>query len=630
MSRASPLCTSGLVMTLPVRILQRSAVVATNDGATGAAGVRWNLADLYASPDDPRLRADQEDALKLAQAFAESTRGRVAKLDPKGLADAMAEQETILMLADRGRHYAQLRFAADTSVPAHGALVSACQDRASQVERELLFFRVEWLAVPEERAATILSDPALARYRHPLTVARREKPHILREEEEKILSVKANTGAVALQRLFDEVVAELQGTLRVPGGPVRSVRLEEALSSLYQEDRVLREAGARAVTEAILSRQRTLGFILNTLVQDHSDDDRLRSRPHAMLARHLSNETDSATVDALLAACDRGNVLVARYYRLKRKLLGLEVLRDYDRYAPVGKVLPACGYADAQRVVLAAYRDFAPRMADVAGRFFEQSWIDAELRPGKTGGAFSSATVPDAHPYILLNYTGTLRDVMTLAHEMGHGIHQYLARPQGYLQQSTPLTLAETASVFGEMVTFRRLMAEHSDPAVQLSLLCGKLEDLFATVFRQAAMTRFEQALHASRRAHGELAPDAIGELWMQANAAMFSGSVELTADYRHWWGYISHFVHTPFYCYAYSFGELLVLALFQQFERQGAERFVPAYLRLLEAGGSQSPAALLQPLGVDLNDPRFWDHGLELVDQWVAQAESLAARLGR
>jgi oligoendopeptidase F len=347
-----------------------------------------------------------------------------------------------------------------------------------------------------------------------------------------------------------------------------------------------------------------------------------------MLARHIANETDQTTVDALLAACDRGSALVARYYRLKGRLLGLEPLRDYDRYAPVGRALPPCAFPEARRIVLSAYRDFAPEMADVAVRFFEQSWIDAEPRPGKTGGAFSAATLPDAHPYILLNFAGTLRDVMTLAHELGHGIHQYLARPRGYLQQSTPLTLAETASVFGEMVAFRRLMREQKDPAVRLSLLCGKLEDLFATVFRQAALTRFEQALHQARRSKGELAPDAIGELWMAVNAAMFEGAVELTPDYAPWWGYISHFVHTPFYCYAYSFGVLLVLALFQQFEGQGAERFVPAYLTLLQAGGSDTPQALLRPLGVDLSDPGFWERGLERVEQWVAEAEALAAPL--
>ena len=610
----------------PLRAPMASSAAASASPEAAAAGVRWNLADLYAGPDDPRLRADQEAALQAARAFAARYRGRVAGLDAAEMARAVAEQEAILAQADRARCYAQLLFAADTSVPSHGALVNACQDRGSQVEQELLFFRVEWLAVPDDRASRLLADPALAAYRHPVAVMRREKPHVLSEAEEKILATKANTGALAFQRLFDEVAASLTGTLSLPGEPPRAVPLEQALALLHRPEREVRQAGALAVTDALRSRQRILAFILNTLVQDHADDDRLRARPHAMLARHIANETDQATVDALLAACDRGGALVARYYRLKGRLLGLQPLRDYDRYAPVGKALPACAFPEAQRIVLGAYRDFAPAMADVASRFFERSWIDAETRPGKAGGAFSAATLPDAHPYILLNYTGTLRDVMTLAHELGHGIHQYLARPRGYLQQSTPLTLAETASVFGEMIVFRRLMREHPDPAARLSLLCGKLEDLFATVFRQAALTRFEQALHQARRSEGELAPDAIGELWMAVNAAMFQGSVELTPEYAHWWGYISHFVHTPFYCYAYSFGELLVLALFEQFERQGAERFVPAYLNLLKAGGSDAPQALLRPLGVDLSDPEFWERGLARVEGWVAEAEALAA----
>jgi oligoendopeptidase F len=595
---------------------------------SSADGVRWNLADLYAAPDDPRIRQDQDAALDQARAFAAQYRACVATLDASALAKAMAEQEAILCRADRARVYAQLLFAGDTSAPAHGALLNACQERGSEVERELLFFDVEWLAVPDARARALLADPALAFYRHPLAVARLRRPHILSEPEEKILSLKANTGALAFQRLFDEVVAGLTAPLALPGEPERAVSLEEALSLLYRPDRAHREAASRAITQALRSKERVLGFILNTLVQDHAADDRLRARPHPMLARHLANETDQTTVDALLAACERGIGLVARYYRLKRRLLGLDRLLDYDRYAPVGQALPACAYGDARRIVLAAYRDFAPRMAEVAELFFDQGWIDAELRPAKTGGAFSSAALPQVHPYILLNYTDNLRDVMTLAHELGHGIHQYLARGRGYLQQSTPLTLAETASVFGELLAYKRLMREQEHPAVRLGLLCGKLEDLFATVFRQAALTRFEQSVHAARRKQGELSPGTLGELWLRANAAMFGGAVELTPGYAHWWAYISHFIHTPFYCYAYSFGELQVLALYQQYEQQGPERFVPAYLTLLEAGGSDAPQALLKPLGVDLADPGFWDRGLELVEQWVAQAEVLAAQV--
>jgi oligoendopeptidase F len=343
-----------------------------------------------------------------------------------------------------------------------------------------------------------------------------------------------------------------------------------------------------------------------------------------MAERHLANEIDAPTVAALLGACERRYGLVERYYRLKARLLGLDRLADYDRYAPLSDVRATRGFDEARGIVLDAYGDFAPAMQEIASRFFERRWIDAELRQGKRGGAFSASTVPSAHPYVLLNYTGNLRDVMTLAHELGHGVHQWLARERGLFEQDTPLTTAETASVFGEMLVFRRLMREERDPAQRLALLCGKLEDAFATVFRQVAMTRFEEALHAARRSEGELDVPRINGLWMEANRAMFGGSVELRDDYGWWWLYIPHFVHSPFYCYAYAFGELLVLALLRRHDEEGAA-FVPKYLELLRAGGSEPPPRLLARLGLDVGDPGFWDGGLALLEEMVGEAESLA-----
>jgi oligoendopeptidase F len=315
---------------------------------------------------------------------------------------------------------------------------------------------------------------------------------------------------------------------------------------------------------------------------------------------------------------------VQRYYRLKARLLGLDTLLDYDRYAPVGEKPVSVPFDTARRVVLDAYRDFSPELAELAGRFFERRWIDAELRLGKRGGAFSASTVPSVHPYVFLNYTGTLRDVMTVAHELGHGVHQTLAREQGLFEQDTPLTLAETASVFGEMLVFRRLLREESDPKTRLALLCGKIEDAFATVFRQVAMTRFEEKLHAARRNEGELPIERINALWLEANAPMHGNAVGLSDDYAWWWLYIPHFVHSPFYCYAYAFGELLVLALLRRYDEEGAA-FVPRYLALLRAGGSAAPAALLAKLGLDVADPRFWDGGLALLEAMVVEAEKLA-----
>jgi oligoendopeptidase F len=344
-----------------------------------------------------------------------------------------------------------------------------------------------------------------------------------------------------------------------------------------------------------------------------------------MAARHLANEIEARSVDALLAACERAHPLVQRYYRLKRRLLGLDELLDYDRYAPVGEARGAVAWDEARRLVLDAYRDFSPELAEIAGRFFERRWIDAELRPGKRGGAFSASTVPSVHPYVLLNYTGTQRDVMTLAHELGHGAHQWLAREQGLFEHDTPLTLAETASVFGEMLVFRRLLREESDPKTRLALLCGKLEDAFATVFRQVVMTRFEQKLHAARRGEGELPIERISALWLEANRPMHGDAVRLTDDYAWWWLYIPHFVHSPFYCYAYAFGELLVLALLRRYDAEGAA-FVPRYLALLRAGGSESPAVLLSRIGLDVTDPAFWDGGVALLGELVEEAERLAA----
>ncbi|MCZ6553787.1 MAG: M3 family oligoendopeptidase [SAR324 cluster bacterium] len=597
---------------------------------TSAAGIAWDLGDLYSGEDDPAIASDQQQALGLARAFAKAYRGRVAELGAGELAAALTALERIWSLSLRPLSYAQLRFAADTGTARHGALLQAAQQRHSEVREEALFFDLEWQALPEARTAELLAEPALEHYRHFLEGLRLRTPHILSEPEERILEVKSNTGRQAFSRLFDEVVGAIRCHLPDGDGDVddgREASLQEALAMLHAPERSARRGAADAITASMLSQQRVLTFILNTLVQEHADEDRLRRMPHAMHGRNLDNEIVQESVDALLAACEAKMGMVARYYELKRRLLGLERLYDYDRYAPVATDGPDCAFGEARDVVLQAYRDFAPEMAEIAGRFFERRWIDAELRPGKTGGAFCAATLPEVHPYVLLNYTDTPRDVMTLAHELGHGVHQYLSRPRGLFQFQTPLTTAETASTFGEMLVFRSLMARQTDPRARLTLLCGKLEDSFATIFRQAVMTRFEQGLHAARRERGELDATAIGELWMEANRAMFGDSVELTAGYASWWSYIPHFIHTPFYVYAYCFGELLVLALLRRYDEEGAA-FVPKYLELLAAGNSDSPVALLGRMGLDIADPGFWQTGLEVLEEMVAQAEALGREL--
>ena len=588
-----------------------------------AAGVRWDLSDLYAGHDDARLDADLDGAENAAAEFSSRYRGRVAELAAAELAAALDELEALQEPVTRAGAYAGLLFAADTAEPRHGALLQRIQERSVEIRKQLLFFELEWLAAEEARVESVLADPALARRRHFLSGLRRYRTHVLSEPEESLLSETEVTGAAAWGRLFDEVLASLRFSVEL-GGESRELSEEETLALLYDPDRATRRAGAAGLTAGLRANARVLGFIFNTLVQDKAFDDRRRGYPHPMAARHLANEAQSPSVDALLDACVSRYDLVARYYRLKARLLGLESLTDYDRYAPVPGAQGQRDYASARALVVEAYRDFSPTLAELAERFFERHWIDAELRPGKRGGAFSASTVPSVHPYVLLNYTGNLRDVMTLAHELGHGVHQSLAASQGLFEQNTPLTTAETASVFGEMLVFRRLMREETDPAVRLSLLCGKLEDAFATVFRQVAMTRFEQALHDARREEGELALERIDALWMDANRPMFGDAVELREDYACWWLYIPHFVHSPFYCYAYAFGELLVLALLRRYDEEGDD-FVPRYLALLEAGGSDTPENLLARVGLDIADPGFWHGGLDLLEQLLEQAETLA-----
>jgi oligoendopeptidase F len=591
-----------------------------------AAGVRWDLSDLYGGADDAGLDADLERALDEARAFAERYRDRVANLDAGEMATAIDTLEAMQERLARAAAYAGLLFAADTANPAHGALLQSVQERGSEIRNTLVFFELEWVAADDERARTLLSDPILARRRHLLESMRRYRPHLLSEPEEQLLEETANTGERAFGRLFEEILGAARFAVEIDG---ESIELgeEEVLSLLYDLDREKRRSAARGLTEGLRQHSRTLAFIFNTLVQDKALRDRLRRYADPIDSRNLANEIDGASVRALLDACERGHPLVHRYYRLKARLLGIDQLEDYDRYAPVGDAAGKRSFEEAKRIVLGAFGDFAPSMAEVAGQFFEDQWIDAELRPGKRSGAFSASTVPSAHPFVLLNYTGNLRDVMTVAHELGHGVHQYLARERGLFEQDTPLTTAETASVFGEMLVFRRLLREERSPEVRLALLCGKLEDTFATVFRQVAMTRFEEKLHAARRGEGELPIPRINELWMEANRPMLGDAVHLTDDYAWWWLYIPHFVHSPFYCYAYAFGELLVLALLRRHDEEGAD-FVPRYLDLLRAGGSDTPPALLARVGLDITDPTFWDGGLALIEELLGEAEALAGEL--
>ena len=602
-------------------------VKSTNhQGEALARGVTWDLSDLYAAPDDPHLTADFAAAEGEAARFEEEYRGRLAGggLDGATLAAAVATMEQVSERLLRILSFAHLRFAADTATPAHGAFLVSCQERLTQIQRHLLFFDLEWAALPEPQATALLADPAVAPYRHHLARARRYAPYRLSEPEELILEEKQNTGARAFMRLFDESLSAMHFPVQRDGA-TEELSEEAVLALLHDPDRATRRAAAAGLTTGLQRHGHLLTFITNTLVQDHAVECRLHRFPDVMTPRHLANETTGAAVEALLAACEGGLGMVARYYRLKRRLLGLDELFDYDRYAPLEAAATTFTWDEAREIVLTAYGRFAPQMAEIAERFFTCRWIDAEVRPGKRGGAFSASTVPSVHPYVLLNFQGRPRDVQTLAHELGHGVHQYLARARGLFGADTPLTTAETASVFGEMLSFQALKERVTEPRERLALVCGKIEDSFATVFRQAIMSRFEQALHRARATEGELTRDRIGALWMAANHAMFGDALTLTSDYACWWMYIPHFIHTPFYTYAYSFGELLVLALYERYQQVG-DAFAPCYLQMLAAGGSNAPERLLAPLGVEITAPDFWDGGLAVLDRLVTEAEGLAA----
>lgn len=587
--------------------------------ATGADAARWTLDDLYATTD--ALDQDLAQAEEEAAAFAEAYRGHVADLDAEGMAEALKAFEDVQDRLGRAATFAFLNWSTDTNDPERGALLQKVKERTTQISQQLIFFELEWTNAADDHAEALIDHEALADFKHYLERERLQKDYVLTEPEEKILSEKNVTGRSAWTRFFDETMGAARFTL---GGD--DLTQQDILAKLYEPDRAVRKEAALAFTEGLKENQRALTYVFNTVLADKAANDRLRGYDTWIAARNLANEVDGQTVDALIASVTGRYDLAARFYRLKARLLGLEVeMMDYDRYAPLGEADTRYAWDEARQMVLDAYGDFHPQMREAAALFFERDWIDAPPAPGKRGGAFSHGAVPSAHPYVLMNYKGRPRDVQTLAHELGHGVHQYLARTQGVLQASTPLTTAETASVFGEMLVFQRLLRREDDPQNRLAMLVSKIDDTMATVFRQISMNRFEEKIHTARREEGELGAERFGDLWIETQAAMFEGSVTLGEHYRHWWSYIPHFLHTPGYVYAYAFGELLVLALYQRYQDEG-DAFADDYLGLLEAGGSDWPHVLVGRLGVDLTDPGFWQQGLAAVEDLIGEAEALAA----
>jgi oligoendopeptidase F len=586
-----------------------------------AEAAAWDLEPLVHGRGPQGVEELLAEARERSQTFAERHRGRVGDLDARALAAAMAELGEISDLAGRAGSYAVLSFSLDTADPARGALLQRARERGAEIETLLLFFELEWNELAEERAEDLLGDGALDPYRHHLRTLRRYRPHQLSEPEERVLTETSVTGSSAFRRLFTEQTAAIEVELPGEDAPAS---LEVALSRLQDPERERRQEAAGAITAALRPGLRTRAYVFNTLLQDKAVKDRLRSYPHWLASRNLANEASDESVEALVEAVRSRYDLARRWYRLKARLLGMDRLAYWDRMAPLGATDERIPYDEAQAIVLDCYRSFSSELGDAALGFFD-GHVDAPVRPGKRGGAFCSYTVPSAHPYVLLNYTARPHDVLTLAHELGHGVHAALARPQGIFQFTTPLTLAETASIFGETIVLERLLQRAPDARGRLELLAGALDGAVAAVFRQVAMNRFEHAVHGERRERGELAPERFGELWLETQADLLGGSVELSEDYGLWWSYVWHFVDTPGYVYAYAYGHLLALSVYRRYEEQG-EGFVPSYLELLRSGGSRPPEELAAIVGVDLSDPGFWASGLELIERQLDAAEEAAA----
>jgi oligoendopeptidase F len=584
----------------------------------------WDLEPLVEGEGEPGVERRVREALERSRAFAGRYAGKLDELDSAGLREAMQELAEIHELVARAGYYAALRFSTDTADPANGALLQKVQEQETAIQTTLLFFELEWAALGDDRAEELLSGEGLEFCAHHLRNVRRYREHLLSEPEEKILAEKSLTGASAWTRLFEELTSAIEVDV---GG--EQVALDVALSRLALADPDVRRTTAEAVTAALAPGLRTRAYLFNTLLADKATDDRLRRYPSWLAARNLANEASDESVQALIEAVRSRYEIPRRWYRLKAQLLAVERLADYDRMAAVTEDVISYPFAHAREIVLDCYSSFSPELGALVQRFFDERRIDAPVRPGKRGGAFCAAAVPSVYPYVLLNYTHRRRDVLTLAHELGHGVHFALAARQGVFHQSTPLTLAETASVFGETIVFGRLLEEDTAPASRLALLAENLEDTIATVFRQVAMNHFEDLVHTNRREQGELSVERLGELWAESQSEMFGDSIELTDGYRSWWSYIPHFIGSPGYVYAYAYGQLLALSVYERYEQTGPE-LVPRYLEMLAAGGSRSPQELGEIVGVDLADPGFWTAGLDLVERQLQEAEAAAQASGR
>ncbi|OUI85015.1 M3 family oligoendopeptidase [Acetobacter orientalis] len=597
-----------------------AAETAVSSPSLAAAGLpRWDLSALYVSMDDPALARDLAEAEKNAKAFAARYQGKLAGLSGAALAAAIAENEAIDEILGKAGSYASLLFAANSSDPAISRFSQSINERLTDISGDLLFFTLEINRIDDAALDEKLKDPALAHWAPFLRDTRLFRPHQLSDDVEKVLLEKSVTGAQSWCRLFDETIAALRVTL-----DGQSVTVGEALNRLSDTDRSVRERAGKAVGAVFADNIRLFALITNTLAKDKAVTDGLRHFARPTSSRNLSNMVEDEVVDALVSAVRADYPRLAhRYYSLKAQWMGLDKLEHWDRNAPLpGTEDRKIPWDEAKQIVQKAYTDFDPRMGKVINTFLTNPWIDVPPAPGKSPGAFAHPTVPSAHPFILLNYHGRTRDVMTLAHELGHGVHQVLAAKQGYFLSNTPLTLAETASVFGEMLTFQSLLDAEQDLTRKRTLLAGKVEDMLNTVVRQIAFYEFETRVHDARK-QGELLPEQIGAIWQQVQTESLGPAFNFTPDYDVFWAYIPHFIHSPFYVYAYAFGDCLVNALYGVYS-DGAPGFADKYIAMLEAGGTLRHKELLAPFGLDASDPQFWRKGLDVISGFIDQLEQV------